>query len=66
MRNGSVSDALTAVTSTTQTPYLIWNNRTRKELMDYIDAHIGGTMDWSPKDYLTYQLQFVQLPSLNI
>ena len=27
---------------TTQTPYLLWTNRTRKDLIDYIDKHINN------------------------
>ncbi|ELP94462.1 DnaJ domain containing protein, partial [Entamoeba invadens IP1] len=51
MRTNPVGDVLTAITSTTQTPYLIWNNKTRGELSDYIDAHLSDTAEWSPKEY---------------
>ena len=55
IKTAPVGEALTLITSTTQTPYLLWTNKTRKELIDYIDSHISGTMDWSPKDYLSFE-----------
>ena len=55
IRNRPVSEALTTIMSTTTTPYLIWNNKTRSELIDYIDAHLNGTMDWTPKEYVLFK-----------
>ncbi|GAB1223813.1 hypothetical protein ENUP19_0162G0001 [Entamoeba nuttalli] len=59
IRHGNVGETLNLITSTTQTPYLLWTNKTRQELIDYIDAHLNGTMEWTPKEY-----ELFRFPSL--
>ena len=55
IRSRPTSEALSTLTSTTTTPYLIWNNKTRAELKDYIDAHLSGTMEWTPNEYTLFR-----------
>ncbi|ELP89557.1 DnaJ domain containing protein, partial [Entamoeba invadens IP1] len=55
MRTKPVTEVLRIINSTTQTPYLLWTNKMRSELVDYVDAHLSGTLEWQPKEYALYK-----------